>query len=71
MNYIRVWDRVSADRPDEYIANSRFVAGRIKKYYKKDSAVINPPVDINKFYVGEKRGNYFLDGGTTYDLQAL
>jgi glycosyltransferase involved in cell wall biosynthesis len=60
MNYIRVWDRVSADRPDEYIANSNFVAGRIKKYYKKESIVINPPVDINKFSISEEKENYFL-----------
>ena len=60
MNYIRVWDRMSADRVDEYIANSHFVAGRIKKYYKKDSIVINPPVDVNKFHLDEKKENYFL-----------
>jgi glycosyltransferase involved in cell wall biosynthesis len=59
MNYIRVWDRVSADRVDEYIANSRFVAKRIKKYYKKDSTVINPPIDTKKFHIG-KSGDYFL-----------
>jgi glycosyltransferase involved in cell wall biosynthesis len=60
MNYIRVWDRVSADRPDEYIANSNFVAGRIRKYYKKNSIVINPPVDVEKFQIGQKSGDYFL-----------
>jgi glycosyltransferase involved in cell wall biosynthesis len=60
MNYIRVWDRVSADRPDEYIANSNFVAGRIKKYYKKQSVVINPPVDVNKFSISEEKEEYFL-----------
>jgi len=60
MNYIRVWDRVSAERPDRYIANSKFVAGRIKKYYKKDSEVINPPVDIKRFYISKKTGDYFL-----------
>jgi glycosyltransferase involved in cell wall biosynthesis len=60
MNYIRIWDRLSADRPDVYIANSKFVAGRIRKYYKKDSTVINPPVDIKKFHAGEKTGDYFL-----------
>jgi glycosyltransferase involved in cell wall biosynthesis len=60
MNYIRVWDRMSADRVDEYIANSRFVAGRIKKYYKKNSVVINPPVDIEKFHISEKNEDYFL-----------
>jgi len=63
MNYIRVWDRVSAERPDEYIANSNFVTGRIKKYYKKDSSVINPPVDTEKFYVSERQGDYFLAVG--------
>lgn len=60
MNYIRVWDRMSADRVDEYIANSRFVASRIKKYYKKDSTVINPPVDVEKFHLDEKKEDYFL-----------
>jgi len=60
MNYIRVWDRISAERPDKYIANSKFVAGRIEKYYKKDSEVINPPVDVKKFHAGEKTGDYFL-----------
>jgi len=60
MNYIRVWDRVSADRVDEYIANSRFVAGRIKKYYKRDSIVINPPVDIKKFQASENSEKFFL-----------
>lgn len=60
MNYIRVWDRMSADRPDIYIANSKFVSGRIKKYYKKKSIVINPPVDVEKFRLDEKKGNYFL-----------
>jgi glycosyltransferase involved in cell wall biosynthesis len=60
MNYIRVWDRVSADRVDRIIANSNFVAKRIKKYYKRDAIVIHPPVNINNFYVSQNRGNYFL-----------
>jgi len=63
MNYVRVWDWVSAHRVDRIIANSNFVAKRIKKYYKKDSIVINPPVNVNNFYVEtdeKKRGDYFL-----------
>lgn len=59
MNYIRIWDRISAERPDEYIANSKFVAGRIKKYYKRYSQVINPPIDTKKFHIGAS-GDYFL-----------
>ena len=36
MNYIRLWDKVSADRVDVFVANSNFVARRIKKYYQKN-----------------------------------
>ncbi|MDP1620119.1 MAG: glycosyltransferase [Candidatus Moranbacteria bacterium] len=60
MNYVRIWDRVSADRPDKIIANSKFIARRIKKYYKRDSIVLNPPIDIARFYASENHGDYFL-----------
>lgn len=60
INYLRMWDRLSADRPDLYIANSHFVSGRIKKYYKQSSTVIYPPVGANKFKLAEKTGTYFL-----------
>lgn len=60
MNPLRIWDRVSADRPDLVIANSGFVARRIRKYYGRDARVIPPPVDTSRFSVSEKRGDYFL-----------
>lgn len=60
INYLRMWDRLSADRPNRYIANSHFVAGRIKKYYKQNSTVIYPPVGADKFKLAEKTSNYFL-----------
>jgi len=60
MNRIRIWDRVSAERPDKIIANSRFVARRIKKYYRRNTTVIHPPIDINRFNISDKRGDYFL-----------
>lgn len=60
MNYIRIWDRISIDRVDKIIANSNFVATRIKKYYKKESLVIHPPLNTNSFHISDKRGNYFL-----------
>jgi len=63
LNYIRMWDRLAADRVDEYIANSRFVAKRIKKYYKRESAVIYPPVETEKFKIFMEIGDYFLIGG--------
>lgn len=55
MNGIRVWDCVSSDRVDQYIANSQFVARRIKKYYNKDAIVINPPVNTTNFFVSDKQ----------------
>lgn len=43
-NYVRVWDRLAADRPDFMIANSKYTQRRIEKYYRRDSVVIYPPV---------------------------
>jgi len=63
LNYIRMWDKLAADRVDLYIANSRFVAGRIKKYYKRESVVIYPPVETDSFKIAETVGDYFLIGG--------
>ena len=60
MNYIRMWDRISIERVDKIIANSNFVAKRIKKYYKKNAVVIHPPVNINNFMISDKPDNYFL-----------
>ena len=44
-NYLRIWDRMAVDRPDFLIANSKYTQNRIKKYYRRDSEVIYPPVD--------------------------
>lgn len=60
MNPIRLWDKASADRVDSFLANSQFVAKRIKKYYRQDAKVIHPPVNVDRFYIAEKPGNYFL-----------
>ena len=49
MNPIRIWDRTSSTRPDALIANSQFVADRIKKYYHRDAEVIHPPVEVKRF----------------------
>jgi glycosyltransferase involved in cell wall biosynthesis len=44
LNYLRVWDKLAADRPDHLIANSKYTAQRIKKYYRRDSTIIYPPL---------------------------
>ncbi len=60
VHYLRMWDRVAADRVDEFIANSQFVANRIKKYYRRDAEVIHPPVNVNDFDVKDKTDDYYL-----------
>ncbi len=44
--YLRFWDMVASQRPDVYIAISKEVQGRIKKYYGRESEVIYPPVSL-------------------------
>jgi len=63
LNKIRIWDYVAAQRVDTYIANSKTVQRRIKKYYRRNSEVIYPPVELNKFSIADKQDDYFLIGG--------
>jgi glycosyltransferase involved in cell wall biosynthesis len=43
-HFLRIWDRLASTRVDEFIAISENVRQRIKKYYRRDSTVIYPPV---------------------------
>jgi glycosyltransferase involved in cell wall biosynthesis len=65
-HYLKIWDRLSADRVDYFIANSAFVASRIKKFYRRESTVINPPIDISEFRLeGDKEDFYLVLGQLT------
>ncbi|MBI5754984.1 glycosyltransferase [Candidatus Peregrinibacteria bacterium] len=57
---IRMWDQIAKDRPDRYLANSRNVQARLRKYYRLDSTVVYPPVDIDRFNVHKGHEDYFL-----------
>ncbi|OGB66916.1 MAG: hypothetical protein A2Y94_02430 [Caldithrix sp. RBG_13_44_9] len=59
-HYLRTWDVASSNRVDWFVANSRHVARRIKKYYGREAAVIYPPVDTARFQASHKSGQYFL-----------
>lgn len=60
INYLRNWDLKTASRPDYLIANSKFIAGKIKRIYNRDSDVIYPPVDVDKFGPVSEKNNYYL-----------
>lgn len=49
LHYMRLWDALSAHRVDRYVANSRYVARRIEKTYRRSAQVIYPPVDTQRF----------------------
>jgi glycosyltransferase involved in cell wall biosynthesis len=58
--FFKPWDYKAAQRPDYFIANSRTVQKRIKKYYGRNSTVIYPPVNTHFFSLESKKENYFL-----------
>lgn len=60
LHKIRLWDIACANRVDLYIANSNFVSNRIRKIYRKDSKVIYPPVDTNKFKINSKKDDFYI-----------
>jgi len=60
LTYLRMWDQMAAQRVDYFVANSEFVARRIKKYYRRDAEVVYPPVETDKFEISQSIGDYFL-----------
>ncbi|OGL87395.1 hypothetical protein A3I40_00130 [Candidatus Uhrbacteria bacterium RIFCSPLOWO2_02_FULL_48_12] len=60
---LRMWDYLAAQRPDVMIANSATVRRRISKYYRRDSVVLYPPVNIEAFASSKEVGKYYLTGG--------
>jgi glycosyltransferase involved in cell wall biosynthesis len=56
----RGWDRRSAERVDDFVAISRAVAERIRRYYGRTAQVIHPPVHTEFFTPGGERGDEFL-----------
>lgn len=60
---LRLWDKMSVDRVDHFIANSQTVRQRIQKYYRRESDVIYPPVATDNFFISDTVEDYFVTGG--------
>jgi glycosyltransferase involved in cell wall biosynthesis len=54
------WDKRAAQRPTRFVANSRNVAERIRRFYGRDAEVLHCPVDIDRFTPGSGGGDYFF-----------
>ncbi|HEP6276258.1 TPA: glycosyltransferase [Burkholderia vietnamiensis] len=60
LHYIRNWDTRTANAVDGFIANSAFIARRIRKVYHRDAAVVFPPVDVDGFSLNDVKDDFYL-----------
>lgn len=60
LHKIRIWDVISSNRVDYFIANSNYIAKRIKKVYNREAIVIYPPVDVEQFKLETNKEDYYL-----------
>lgn len=68
-HYLRMWDVDSAKRVDHFVANSSFVQERIRKYYRRASRVIFPPVDVSQGFISDEIQDYYLVVGRLTDYK--
>lgn len=60
LHRLRLWDQASAARPDAILANSSYVAERIRKAWRREAEVLHPPVDTEAFSVGTEPRTHYL-----------
>lgn len=60
LHYIRSFDVRSSNGVDLFVSNSHFVARRVRKFYRRESEVLYPPVDVEKFKVEIEKDEYYV-----------
>ncbi len=60
LNYLKSWDAKTSSGITRFIANSKNTQNRIREAYNKQSIVIYPPVDCNRFAISENDDGYYL-----------
>lgn len=60
LHYLRIWDVTSANKVDHFVANSKFIARRIKRVYNREAKVIYPPVATDKFEIQLTKEDYYV-----------
>ena len=68
-HYLRLWDIASAARVDGFAANSENVGRRIRKHYRRESAVVHPPVDVSACSPDQPREDFYLFVGQLVDYK--
>jgi glycosyltransferase involved in cell wall biosynthesis len=57
---LKAWDIDAARQPDQYVANSRVVAQRIRDCYGREAIVIPPPINAGRFVLQPRQDDYYL-----------
>ena len=60
LHYLRQWDLRTANGVDVFIANSSFIARRVRKVYRREAQVIYPPVDVARFTMRTDKEGFYL-----------
>jgi len=60
LHYLRLWDHAASDRVDAFLANSRYVARRIGKVYRRPARVVYPPVDVERYRADLPREDFYV-----------
>jgi glycosyltransferase involved in cell wall biosynthesis len=60
LHYIRLWDSRTAAGVDLFIANSAYIARRIEKTYRREAAIVHPPVDVEAFPLCFEKEDFYL-----------
>lgn len=60
LHRLRLWDVRTAPGVDVFVANSAYIARRIRKVYGREAVVVHPPVDTARFTVGDGVRDIFL-----------
>jgi glycosyltransferase involved in cell wall biosynthesis len=60
LHKMRLWDMRTSNSVDAYISNSNFVSQRIWKLYRRPAKVISPPVNLDRFRLGDRKGDFYF-----------
>ena len=60
LHYMRLWDNRTANNVDYFVSNSKYIAKRIQKCYRRTAEVIYPPVAVNDFTICKQKEDYYL-----------
>ena len=60
LHYMRIWDLRSSNGVDHFVANSNFIARRIRKVYRREAEVVHPPVNIDRFSLRSDKEDFYF-----------